>query len=85
MKKVLFAAFAGMCVISSIMATSANTGKISNLRISQVLCDTVPPKDTSKIAEVFVMSDTIPKKKSDTTHKPSDTTSMPRIVDLSVK
>jgi len=83
MKKVLFAAFAGMCVVSSIMATSANTGKLSrNQQINQVLRDTLPPTDTTKKAEVFLMSDTVPSKK-DTTRKPGDTAS--RIVDLSVR
>jgi hypothetical protein len=82
MKKVLFAAFAGMCVVSSIMATSANTGKLSSTRqINQVLRDTVPPTDTAKKAEVFLMSDTVPGKK-DTTRKPGDTS---RIMDLSVR
>jgi hypothetical protein len=50
MKKVLFAAFAGMCVISSIMATSANTGTVKgNPGIDQIIRDTVPGKksDTS--------------------------------------
>jgi hypothetical protein len=69
MKKVLFAAFAGMCVISSIMATSANTGRInSNQQLSQLLRDTVPSRksDTSRS----------PKR---------DTTSMPKIIDLGSK
>ena len=82
MKKVLFAAFAGMCVFSSIMATSANTGKVSsNQNVNQVLRDTIPPSDTTKKAEVFLMNDTVPGKK-DTTRKPGDTS---RIVDLSVR
>ena len=69
MKKVLFAAFAGMCVISSIMATSSNTGRInSNQQLSQLVRDTVPGRksDTSRY----------PKR---------DTTSMPKIVDLGSK
>jgi hypothetical protein len=69
MKKVLFAAFAGMCVISSIMATSVNTGRInSNQQLSQLVRDTVPSRraDTSRS----------PKR---------DTTSMPKIVDLGSK
>jgi hypothetical protein len=62
MKKVLFAAFAGLCVMSSIMATSAvkkiNSGQTNQLR------DTVPPKkDTSKFAGSYVYNDTVPPKK----------------------
>jgi hypothetical protein len=63
MKKVLFAAFAGICVLSSVMATSGDSGKINaNPRINQIIRDTVPGKksDTS----------TYPKR---------DTTSMPRL------
>jgi hypothetical protein len=63
MKKVLFAAFAGICVLSSVMATSGNPGKInSNPITTQNLRDTVPGKksDTSSY----------PKR---------DTTSMPRL------
>jgi hypothetical protein len=69
MKKVLFAAFAGLCVISSIRATSAGTGRISNSQqVSQVIRDTIPGKksDTSRT----------PKR---------DTTSMPKVVDPMVK
>jgi hypothetical protein len=63
MKKVLLAAFAGICVLSSIMATTVNSGKInSNPTMNQVIRDTVPGKksDTSSY----------PKR---------DTTSMPRV------
>ncbi len=69
MKKVLFAAFAGLCVISSIMATSASSGKIrNNHQVSQFIRDTVPNRktDTSRYP------------------KP-DTTSMPKIVDLNAR
>jgi hypothetical protein len=69
MKKVLLFAFAGICVVSSIMATSANTGIInSNQQLNQLVRDTVPNKktDTSRY----------PKR---------DTTSMPKMVDPGVK
>jgi hypothetical protein len=69
MKKVLFAAFGGMVVISSIMATSANSGGInSNQQLSQIVRDTVPGRksDTSRS----------PKR---------GTTSMPKIIDLESK
>lgn len=63
MKKVLFAAFAGVCVLSSVMATSSNAGKVnSRSTINQLVRDTIPGKkaDTSSY----------PKK---------DTASMPRL------
>jgi len=46
MKKVLFAAFAGGCLMVSVMGTSANAGKTNhNTAISQyMLKDTVPGK-----------------------------------------
>jgi hypothetical protein len=50
MKKVLFAALAGICVLSSVMATSGNAGKINaSSVIKQMIRDTVPGKksDTS--------------------------------------
>jgi hypothetical protein len=50
MKKVLFAAFAGICVLSSVMATSGDSGKINaKPGINQMIRDTVPNKksDTS--------------------------------------
>jgi len=75
MKKVLFAAFAGLCVVSSIMATSTTTGKLTRFQqINQIVRDTVP-QDTTKKAEVFLTRDTVPDKK-DTTKK---------LVDLSVR
>jgi hypothetical protein len=76
MKKVLFAAFAGLCVITSIMATPAEKGK--RVRVSQIqqsLNDTVPPKDTTKkISDVYIQS------LNDTVPPPKDTTSTPKIV-----
>ena len=73
MKKVLFAAFAGTCVLTSIMATPADKGKkvdVSNIKHS--LTDTVPPgKDTTKVVGVYdqqILTDTIPPGK-DTTKK----------------
>jgi hypothetical protein len=63
MKKVLFAAIAGICVLSSVMATSGNSGKInSNPVIPRNVRDTVPAKKTD--------TSSYPKK---------DTTSMPRL------
>ena len=47
MKKVLFAAIAGICVLSSVMATTANSGKIKiNTGINGMIRDTVPGKKT---------------------------------------
>jgi hypothetical protein len=69
MKKVLFSALAGICVISSIMGFSASTGKInSNQQLNQFVRDTIPNKktDTSRY----------PKR---------DTTSMPKMVDPGAK
>ena len=75
MKKVLFAAFAGLCVVSSIMATSTTTGKLTRFQqINQIVRYTIP-QDTTKKAEVFLTRDTVPDKK-DTTKK---------LVDLSVR
>jgi hypothetical protein len=68
MKKVLFAAFAGGCLMVSVMGTSANAGKTNhNTAISQyMLKDTVPGKG----------------KRSDTSSYPKkDTSSMPRLTD----
>jgi hypothetical protein len=51
MKKVLLAAFAGVCVMTSIMATSAPSGNYSNSKkAQQAIRDTVPSKkgDTSR-------------------------------------
>jgi hypothetical protein len=63
MKKVLFAAFAGICVLSSVMATSGNSGKInSNPATPQIVRDTVPGKKTD--------TSSYPKR---------DTASMPRL------
>jgi hypothetical protein len=69
MKKVLFAGFAGICVISSIMATPANKGKMNiSQKTDQNMRDTIPSKktDTSR-------------------HPKPDTTSMPRILDLNAR
>ena len=47
MKKVLFAAFAGICVLSSVMATSGHSGKIDrNVGTNQVIRDSVPNRKT---------------------------------------
>ena len=63
MKKVLFAAFAGVCVLSSVMATSANGGKMYSRTVSnQLVRDTIPSKKTD--------TSSYPKK---------DTASMPRL------
>ena len=74
MKKVLFAALAGLCVITSIMATPAEKGKSrAVLQIKQSLTDTVPPKDTTKKVDILSdysqvsLTDTVPPK--DTTKK----------------
>ena len=74
MKKVLFAAFAGLCVITSIMATPAEKGKSRTvLQIKQSLTDTVPPKDTTKKVDILYnynqvsLTDSVPPK--DTTKK----------------
>jgi hypothetical protein len=50
MKKVLFAAIAGICVLSSVMATSGHSVKInSKSAVQHTIRDTVPGKksDTS--------------------------------------
>jgi hypothetical protein len=50
MKKVSFAAFAGLCIFSSVMSSSANSGKINTKpEINQMAGDTMPNKkaDTS--------------------------------------
>jgi hypothetical protein len=64
MKKVLFAAFAGICILSSIMATTAGSEQTNrNQRMDQILRDTIPGRksDTSSY----------PKR---------DTTSMPHMI-----
>ena len=71
MKKVLFAAFAGLCVASSLMGTTATKTKHAvafsamdtvpkpdSPKYAMIL-DTVPKKDTSKYAMIL---DTVPKK-----------------------
>jgi hypothetical protein len=67
MKKVLFAAFAGVCVLSSVMATSAHHEKRQS--------------GSSIVVKPF-MYDTVPGRKTDTSRypKPTDTTSMPKLV-----
>jgi len=63
MKKVVFAAFAGMCVISSIMATSAVPGTLKQEpRLVQIKSDTVPGK-----------------RKDTSSYPKRDTTSIPRL------
>ena len=71
MKKVLFAAFAGLCVASSLMGTTATKTKhvVAFTAMDTVpkpdspkyamILDTVPKKDTSKYAMIL---DTVPKK-----------------------
>ena len=71
MKKVLFAAFVGLCVASTLMGTTATKTKHA-VAISAMdtvpkpdspkyamILDTVPKKDTSKYAMIL---DTVPKK-----------------------
>jgi hypothetical protein len=67
MKKVLFAAFTVMCILSSIMATSANQDKMES---------------SSKFVRKQFVNDTVPGRKTDTSRypKPTDTTSMPKLV-----
>jgi hypothetical protein len=67
MKKMLFAAFAGVCVLSSVMATSARHEKMQS--------------SSSMVVKSF-MNDTVPGRKTDTSRypKPTDTTSMPKLV-----
>ncbi len=49
MKKALLAAFAGVCVISSIMAGSGKDGKVIIKMENRMLTDTIPGKtDTSR-------------------------------------
>jgi hypothetical protein len=70
MKKVLFAAFVGICVISSMMAAPANKGKVStDAQINQFMNDTVPmkKKDTTRYP------------------KPKDTTLMPQKINQGLK
>jgi len=63
MKKVLFAAFAGVCVLSSVMATSSNGGKMYSRTVSnQQVRDTIPNKKTDT-----------------SSYQKKDTTSMPRL------
>ncbi len=73
MKKVLFVAFAGLCVASSLMGTNASKTKhvVAYSAMDTVpkpdspkyamILDTVPKKDTSKYAMIL---DTVPKKDS---------------------
>jgi|GEM_PF-5440290 hypothetical protein len=59
MKKVLFTAFAGFCLFSSILATSPHQGKIKgNQRSDQYLRDSIPVKkaDTSHIPKQDTMA-----------------------------
>jgi len=70
MKKLLVVAFAGLCVASSIMATTAGPGKFK----------------TYPSADRMTIRDTVPGKKSDTSSYPKrDTSSMPRVVDVQGK
>jgi hypothetical protein len=69
MKKALFVAFAALCAISSIMATTTKTGKInSNQQMNRFIQDTIPGRKTD--------TSTYPKR---------DTTTMPRMVDQKIK
>jgi hypothetical protein len=56
MKKVLFAAFAGLCVASSLMGTTATRTKHT---VAYSALDTVPKPDSPKYAMIL---DTVPKK-----------------------
>ena len=56
MKKVLFAAFAGLCVASSLMGTTATKAKHAGAYNAM---DTVPKPDSPKYAMIL---DTVPKK-----------------------
>ena len=56
MKKVLFAAFAGLCVASSLMGTTATKTKHV---VAFTAMDTVPKPDSPKYAMIL---DTVPKK-----------------------
>lgn len=78
MKKVLFAAFAGICIISSIMATPATKGKVKINRLSQNVNDTVPKPDTSKLVQYMDLNvkDSVPK---------PDSPKQIQLVDLSVR
>ena len=55
MKKVLFAAFAGLCVASSLMGTTAVKTKHA---VTLSALDTVPKPDSPKFAQLM---DTVPK------------------------
>jgi len=72
MKKKLFAAFAGMCIVSSLMAITANKGKTD--RLINLSDTTIKPAETTKVSK-FV----IKKQFTDTTSKPSDTTKVPKM------
>ena len=79
MKKVLFAAFAGLCIASSFIGTTASKVRVrENIALNALdtvpkpdspkyamIMDTVPKKDSSKYASIarYVM-DTVPKKDS---------------------
>ena len=56
MKKVLFVAFAGFCVASSLMGTTAKVN--TNHGVALNALDTVPKTDTPKFAQLL---DTVPK------------------------
>jgi hypothetical protein len=66
MKKVLFTAFAGFCIFSSIMATSPHHQK--------------KIKGNRQADQYIYIKDSIPDKKTDTSHIPKqDTMAMPQI------
>ncbi len=50
MKKALFAAFAGLCILTSVMSTSVNAGKTYGYQKTDLLFlrDTVPQPDTTR-------------------------------------
>lgn len=66
MKKALFAAFAGVCILSSFTATSTDHRKMET---------------GSKIVMNSFWNDSVPGRKTDTSRypKPTDTTSMPKL------
>jgi hypothetical protein len=67
MKKVLFAAFAGFCILSSFRTTSVHQTKLES---------------GSRTHAMLWMNDSTPGKKTDTSRypKPGDTTSMPKMI-----
>jgi hypothetical protein len=50
MKKALFAAFAGLCIVVSVMSTSVNAGKTYGYQKTDrfIIRDTIPQPDTTR-------------------------------------